>query len=79
MVSGIARRALSVIHEAAQATGSTESHGGSGARVGSSRQGAEASGGPRPFVYLSGASQGVLRQDVKVQARTERFLHTCGG
>lgn len=69
VVSGIARRALSVIHEAAQATQThshTASHGGSEARA-VSHLGAGGTGGSSSFVYPQGTSLGVSRQDTKVQ------------
>lgn len=68
-MSGIARQALSVIHEAAQATGSTESHGSS--EAGSSRRGVEATRGGSPFTHPNGNSQGIVRQDVKVKMLLE--------
>ena len=69
VVSGIARRALSVIHEAAQATQThshTGSHGGSEARA-VSHLGAGSTRGGSSFVYPQATSQGVSRQDTKVQ------------
>ena len=72
VVSGIARRALSVIHEAAQATQRHSHKGslsGSEARAESHQQGAGGTGGGAPFVYPQGMSQGILRQDTKVDAK----------
>ncbi|KAL3143656.1 hypothetical protein ABBQ38_002451 [Trebouxia sp. C0009 RCD-2024] len=76
VVSGIARQALSVIHEAAQATGSTESHGSS--EAGSSRRGVEATRGGSPFTHPNGNSQGIVRQDVKADATTPAMPSMSG-
>ena len=78
MVSGIARRALSVIHEAAQATqvhGHNGSPSGSEACAQSHQQGMGGMGGGAPLVYPQGTSQGILRQATKVHTNLyERAL-----
>lgn len=69
VVSGIARRALSVIHEAAQVTQTHSQTGalsGSEARAQSHQQGAGGTEGGAPFAYPQGVSQGIMRQNTKV-------------
>lgn len=69
VVSGIARRALSVIREAAQATQAHSHHSscnGTESRADSLNQGAGVVTRGNSAVYTQGSSQGITCQDTKV-------------